>query len=346
MDEKMNAINADISSIRNESKFPRPIRAHSQLTSNPAVKTLQTYRQLSETALLSNPRTRAHLPRAAPRRGAHHHHAAAAHATLDRAALAHAAAAHRSVASVTSFLVRASDPAGAPDATTTLLGLRVDASSARRGRFVAPWTLVFARDDEARAAAGAEGQGAPLRLVRHSVPAGAIALRAALRRCMPGAVGPRRASTGAPAAADDDDQADEDEEENDAGSGARPTTTRGKQDLGAFARELRRAMVGMVRREDAAADVRRQCEKRPGVRAGDAGPGGSREVEVTLEGVAVARLALADSGVVERAVVRDLAPGGDRGPRRRRMIEMAILARGGRAEGLVDRMVRAAQAAS
>ena len=105
-------------------------------------------------------------------------------------------------------------------------------------------------------------------------------------------------------------------------------------------------MVGAVRREDAVADVRRQCEARAGVAASPAGPNGCREVEIAVEGVAVARLAVADSGAVERAVVRLVDKGGDGGPRRRSLIAKAILSRGGRAEGLVERMMRAVEATS
>jgi hypothetical protein len=208
-----------------------------------------------------------------------------------------------------------------------LLGLRVDAVSARARRFVAPWTLVFAREGEGEGEDGATA----LRLVRHSVPAGAVALRAALRRWMPGAVKAR------PTAAGDDG-----EEESGEGSGEMVPGRR-KQDVGAFAREIRRAMVGMVRREDAVTDMKQQCEGRRGVEA-SVGPNGCREVEITVDGVAVVRLAMADSGLVEKAVVRDLESGS--GPRRRKSIEKAILAREGRAEGLIERMMRAVQATS
>jgi hypothetical protein len=115
----------------------------------------------------------------------------------------------------------------------------------------------------------------------------------------------------------------------------------GRQDLAAFARELRRAMVAMVRREDAVAEIREQCKGREGVGA-NVGPNGCREVEITVDRLAVVRMVIADSGLVEKAIVRDLEKDG--GPRRRKSIERAILARGGRVDGMVERMMKVVQA--
>jgi hypothetical protein len=218
-----------------------------------------------------------------------------------------------------------SDPSSLPDGDANMVlmqGLRIEAVSRTR-RFVEPWTIVFARIEDG------PGAGA-LRLLYHSVPAGAIALRAALRLWMPGAVGPRRTTAAEGHAASGDDDEDE--------GGQKMVWRRKAQDLQTFARAVRRAMVAMVKRDDSVGDIRQQCEARAGVTASPAGPNGSRELELVVEGAARVRMVVAETGCVERVVVKLLA---EHVNARGNMIAKSILARGGRADGLVGRLMRA-----